>query len=77
MFEIISSIFFLFILAVILYFRHQELKEFNHGHCKCGGSLKTFDMDSQGGTGWKCNCCGNGMWTSWVNTTKFIQKRGF
>ena len=59
-------------IALGLYVRHQEIKEFNNGKCECGGKFETFDTDSQGGTGWICNKCNNSMWTSWVKPEKYI-----
>lgn len=43
-----------------------EYYEYNHGVCrKCGHKLKSFDTDSQGGTGYTCDNCGNSFWISY------------
>ena len=54
-----------------IYARKKEIKEFNKGSCQCGGKFKTFDMDSQGGTGWKCQKCNKYMWTSWIRSEEY------
>lgn len=44
-----------------------EKRQYNNGFCPaCGARWVHFDCDSQGGDGWKCMRCGNGMWTSWI-----------
>jgi hypothetical protein len=50
----------------------KEHKEFSKGNCKCGGNFQTFATDSQNGTGWKCKDCRKILWTSWVNTKKYL-----
>ena len=41
-------------------------KQFNKGICpKCGEKLKFFDMDSQGGRGYKCPKCKYITWVSY------------
>lgn len=59
------------LVAIGLYFRHKEIKEFNNGNCSCGGVFKAIAMDSQGGTGWSCNKCNKSMWTSWIKVCKY------
>lgn len=54
-----------------LYIRKREYKMYNNGICSCGGHFYSFAMDSQGGTGWKCNKCNRRFWTSWVHHKHF------
>lgn len=43
-----------------------EYYEYNHGVCrKCGHKLRSFDTDSQGGTGYTCDKCDNSFWISY------------
>ena len=45
--------------------KHLERKHFNHGVCPiCGGKLKYFDSDSQGGRGYMCF---NDYYSAWVS----------
>lgn len=46
--------------------RNHEKKEYNNGICtKCGGNLRYFDSDSQGGRGYNCDKCNNFVWVSY------------
>ncbi len=48
--------------------RNSEDKAWNNGVCPCEkGFWKSFDMDSQGGVGYKCTDlkCNNVIWQSW------------
>ena len=46
--------------------RNHEKKEYNNGICpKCGGNLRSFDSDSQGGRGYNCDKCNNFVWVSY------------
>ena len=45
---------------------NKEISEWNNGTCdKCGGKYKSFDTDSQGGVGYKCDSCGNVIWITY------------
>jgi len=66
-FQVCAVIIILILIFGAVIVRHIEYKEYNNGICtKCGGHLRSFDMDSQGGTGWNCIRCGYSFWTSWV-----------
>jgi tRNA(Ile2) C34 agmatinyltransferase TiaS len=44
---------------------------YNKGICKkCGGTVRCFDMDSQGGYGYCCDKCGKEFWISWYKPDK-------
>jgi hypothetical protein len=50
----------------------RERKEWNNGicpHCK-NGNWKSFDTDSSGATGYKCENCNSYTWISWESSTK-------
>lgn len=43
-----------------------EKRDFNNGKCThCNTSLRCFDMDSQGGRGYKCDKCNYITWVSY------------
>jgi hypothetical protein len=46
-----------------------EKTAYNNGVCpKCGGKLRHFDTDSQGGKGYCCDKCKNYItWVSWFD----------
>ena len=47
-----------------------EKKGFNNGICPhCNKKLRNFDMDSQGGRGYKCDC-GYQTWVSYKSVDK-------
>ena len=51
-------------IAVIAYI--MDKKDFNNGKCReCGGDLELFDIDSQGGRGYKCPRCNTYLWISY------------
>lgn len=51
---------------------HMEKKAYNRGFCRnCGGRLKLFDMDSQGGRGYWCSECNYHTWVSYHCVDKF------
>jgi len=52
--------------------RRSECRAFNHGYChQCGSPLQSFDMDSQGGRGYKCRSCPNyTIWVSYPNVDR-------
>lgn len=71
--EVIFILLIAFLVGMTLYVRHREKKAFNNGICNhCGSNLKSFAMDSNGGTGWNCenSKCENYLWTSWVKEKK-------
>ena len=44
----------------------SEKRHWNEGVCpECGGFFRYFDIDSQGGRGYKCPDCGSVTWVSW------------
>ena len=48
-----------------LWERDREKREWNNGYCKkCGSEWERFDMDSQGGRGYTCDC-GRTIWISY------------
>lgn len=57
------------IMIVVLFFVSfifsylNEIKKWNNGNCiKCGTPVTRFDMDSQGGRGYKCTNCDFHFW---------------
>lgn len=56
----------IFVFTVILFGgRGGESKTWNSGTCReCGTKWKQFDIDSQGGRGYKCGC---GKHTCWIS----------
>jgi DNA-directed RNA polymerase subunit RPC12/RpoP len=65
--KIISLLFLLSVIIMTFKVRRDEYKQYNNGIClKCGNEIESFDMDSQGGTGWVCRLCNRYFWTSWV-----------
>ena len=49
----------------------SETKAFNKGVCKkCGRKLKYFDVDTQGGRGYKCEACDYYTWVSYLCVDK-------
>ena len=45
---------------------HKEIANWNNGTCvHCGGEYKSFDVDSMGGIGYKCDSCGNVIWITY------------
>ena len=61
---------FLVWIGLILLAVFVECREYNHGHCKCGGTWKYFDTDSQGGNGYYCEECGRVIWISWFHPNR-------
>ena len=48
-----------------------EKRDFNNGICPhCGNKLYFFDMDSQGGRGYKCEKCYYHTWVSYKTVDK-------
>lgn len=48
-----------------LWQRNNEKRWWNGGYCRdCGSEWKRFDMDSQGGRGYSCEC-GKSIWISY------------
>jgi hypothetical protein len=44
----------------------SEKKLWNNGWCPdCNNIWRPFDMDSQGGRGYKCDCRHKHIWISW------------
>lgn len=59
--------------ALFAYARHREKILWNKGACFCGtGFWVSFDMDSQGGIGYKCSNprCNQHIWISYHGVTK-------
>lgn len=55
------------------YGAHSENKVWNNGACPCGkGFWVHFDMNSQGGHGYKCSepNCKTYIWQSWRDRSK-------
>lgn len=49
-----------------------EKRDYNRGFCKeCGGRLKLFSIDSQGGRGYWCRNCNYHTWVSYNCVDKF------
>ncbi|UXR28949.1 hypothetical protein [Bacillus paranthracis] len=68
---IYCTILFIFVIGVMAHrVAKAEREAYNGGKCACGGTWRTFDMDSQGGTGLKCTKCKRYLWTSWVKIRK-------
>lgn len=62
--------FILMLLIVGLLGAGLERRRWNKGRCpKCDGTWNLFDMDSQGGRGYKCSC-GEYIWISWPGVDK-------
>ena len=52
--------------TLFIYGRWSDAKAWNGGICpSCGNQWESFDMDSQGGRGYKCEC-GSGVWISYA-----------
>ena len=50
----------------------SEKRDYNRGFCKkCGGRLNLFDIDSQGGRGYRCHNCNYHTWVSYNCVDKF------
>ena len=47
--------------CLLLYFRERRIVKQGH----CGFPWQSFDMDSQGGVGIKCQKCHISTWVSW------------
>jgi len=59
-----------FIIVGGIYSYSNEKKDWNNGHCsKCHNKWKSFDMDLQGGRGYKC-LCGRYIWISYHSIDK-------
>lgn len=63
-----------FVVVLVLLSIRREARDYNHGVCpRCESQnkcvemrkLKKFDEDSQGGRGYKCDCCGYVTWVSY------------
>ena len=55
---------------------HFEKREWNNGVCRhCGGMWRSFDIDSSGAIGYKCQS-GHSIWISWFKA-KEIDPMGF
>lgn len=63
---IVIYVAFLLLMATgITWARYHEKKEWNNGHCsRCQSLWVCFDVDSQGGRGYKC-LCGRHIWISY------------
>lgn len=49
-----------------------EKRDYNRGFCKnCSGRLELFDIDSQGGRGYRCHNCNYHTWVSYRCVDKF------
>ena len=58
-------------ILLIIGTREHEKKSYNKGICPhCGSPLKLFDLDSQGGRGYKCISCHYVTWCSY-NVDKY------
>lgn len=63
---VITLVVIFFMLGIFLIGYLTERKYYNKGICpKCGEKLKFFDMDSQGGRGYKCPKCKYITWVSY------------
>jgi hypothetical protein len=61
---IITTVCIMLLIGIVLYFVDKH--SYNKGICKkCGGTVRCFDMDSQGGYGYCCDKCGDVFWISW------------
>lgn len=56
----------LFFAAMICWAINMEKKDWNGGHCPCGTRWRHYGNDSQGGRGYKCDACGDGIWISYA-----------
>ena len=64
-----------FVLSGIIYGIYAEKHNFNNGYCpRCGGKLKYFDTDSQGGRGYCCDKCKYFTWVSYYFVDKIYKK---
>jgi hypothetical protein len=74
---IIGIVLMTLMLAGCCYGFFSEKKSWNNGVCAdCQTPWENFDMDSQGGRGYKCRCLGfHHTWISWP-VDKLKQKRG-
>ncbi len=70
MVKIIIAVLLIFWIVTIPIFRAIEKREYNNGHCKCGGVWKYFDTDSQGGDGYYCENCGKVIWICWFHPNR-------
>lgn len=62
-------------ITLTLFAIHTERRNFNNGICpKCGEKLICFDVDSQGGRGYKCNKCHYVTWVSYKTVDKNYNK---
>ena len=53
-------------LAIGCLAKRSEAKAYNSGVCTvCNRELRCFDMDSQGGRGYKCDQCHHVVWVSY------------
>jgi hypothetical protein len=52
-----------------VYGYYTEKADWNNGKCCCGQDWRQFDMDSQGGRGYVCDC-GRHIWISWPGIDK-------
>lgn len=76
MVEIIIAVLLIFWIVTISIFRAIEKREYNNGHCKCGGAWKYFDTDSQGGDGYYCKNCGKVIWINWIRVNRIDEGDG-
>jgi tRNA(Ile2) C34 agmatinyltransferase TiaS len=66
---IITTVCIMLLIGIVLYFVDKHT--YNNGVCKkCGGTMKCFDTDSQGGYGYSCDKCENHFWISWYKPNK-------
>jgi hypothetical protein len=64
--SISAGICVMLVLGTIGYFVDKHT--YNNGICrKCGGKVRCFDVDSQGGMGYACDNCNEHFWISWYN----------
>ena len=57
-------------IGIIVYL--TEKRNFNNGKCVCcGEKFELFDVDSQGGRGYKCTKCNRYLWISYRVDKKY------
>ncbi|APU89027.1 hypothetical protein Rctr197k_276 [Virus Rctr197k] len=60
---VLAAAFFLIVTTWLC--RTSEARAFNRGVCRCGSRWRRFDVDSQGGRGYRCDACGDYCWVSY------------
>ena len=45
--------------------RSLEKRDWNGGACRCGAAWLSFDVDSQGGRGYRCRGCRRVIWITY------------